>query len=163
MSSPNRSTSAITTATSEQPLASRQTEPAQAAMPLWQVNVLRIGYLVVGVGLAIRKWPLLVTHHSWGLAEGTVLCILLALSVLALLGLRHPVRMLPILLFEVAWKLTWLAVITLPQWLNGTLDDATAAQTGDVLWVVPVIAVIPWRYVWNQYVTARGPSWRRHR
>jgi hypothetical protein len=127
------------------------------------VNVLRIGYLVVGVGLAIRKWPLLVTHHSWGLAEGTVVCMLVALSVLALLGLRHPLRMLPILLFEVAWKLTWLAVIALPQWTNGTLDEATAAQTGDVLWVVVVIAVIPWRHVLTQYVTAQGTPWRRHR
>lgn len=160
MSSPIGSTRAITPATSQEPVASPQDKPLPAT-PLWQVNVLRIGYLVVGVGLAIRKWPLLVTDHSWGLAEGTVVCMLVALSVLALLGLRHPLRMLPILLFEVAWKLTWLAVIALPQWLNGGLDDATAAQTGDVLWVVIVIAVIPWRHVLTHYVTARGTSWRR--
>ena len=42
-------------------------------------------------------------------------CILLAMSVLAFLGLRYPVKMLPILLFESMWKLTWLAVIALPQ------------------------------------------------
>ena len=163
MSSPMRSTRAITTATSQGPVASPLAKPALPVTPLWQVNVLRIGYLVVGVGLAIRKWPLLVTDHSWGLAEGTVVCMLVALSVLALLGLRHPLRMLPILLFEVAWKLTWLALIALPQWLNGTLDGATAAQAGDVLWVVVVLAVIPWRHVLTHYVTARGKSSRRDR
>lgn len=132
-------------------------------MPLWRVNVLRVGYLVMGVGVAVTKWPLLFTHHSWGLAEGTVECMLVAMHVLALVGLRHPLRMLPILLFEVAWKLTWLGVIALPMWLDHTLDSATAGQTGAVLWVVVIIAVVPWRYVLRQYVTAPGSAWRRSR
>ena len=44
----------------------------------------------------------------------TVLCILIAMSVLALLGLRYPQRMLPVLLFEVAWKMIWLAAVVVP-------------------------------------------------
>jgi hypothetical protein len=35
--------------------------------------------------------------------DGVVTCLLPAMSLLAFLGLRYPVRMLPIL-FEVAWK-----------------------------------------------------------
>ena len=132
-------------------------------LTLWQLNLLRVGYAVMGVCLAVIKWPLLFDHDPWSLAEGTKQCMLIALSVLALLGLRYPLRMLPILLFEVAWKLLWLGVVALPLWQNQTLQGATRTQTDAVLWVVVIIAVIPWRYVLSQYLLTPGQPWRRHR
>ena len=123
---------------------------------LCQLNLLRVGYLVMGVGLAVVKWPLLFYHGPWELKEGTVACLLVAMSVLALMGLRYPLRMPPILLFEVAWKLIWLGVVALPLWLDNKLDGATGEQAGAVLWVVIIIAVIPWRHVLTQYVMAPG-------
>ena len=130
---------------------------------LWQLNLLRVGYLVMVVGIAVVKWPLLVTHGPWELKDGTVQCMLVAMSVLALLGLRYPLRMLPILLFEVAWKLLWLGVIALPLWKDGQLEGATSQEAGKVLWVVIIIAVIPWRQVFVQYVRTSGQPWRRSR
>jgi hypothetical protein len=134
-----------------------------AQVSLWQLNLLRVGYLVMGGGLAVVKWPLLFNHGPWELKAGTVQCMLVAMSVLALMGLRHPLRMLPILLFEVAWKLTWLGVIALPLWLDNKLDGATGEQAGWVLWVVIIIAVIPWRHALTQYVMAPGDPWRYSR
>jgi hypothetical protein len=139
------------------------TEPTTGQLPPWRLNALRVGYLVMGVGLAVTKWPLLLDNGTWGLEEGTVVCMLVAMSVLALLGLRHPTLMLPILVFEVAWKLIWLAVVALPLWSDGRLDGAVREQAGAVLWVVIVIAVVPWRHVFVQYVTAPGEPWRRRR
>jgi hypothetical protein len=115
----------------------------------------------MAVGLVVYKWPLLFTGKQWGLAEGTVECMLVAMSILALIGVRHPRRMLPLLLFEVAWKLLWLGVIALPQWLDNRLDAATRDQFSEVLWVVIIIAVIPWRRVLARYVTAPGEPWRK--
>jgi hypothetical protein len=152
----------LTTSTPPEPAGERRA-PLASQVPLWKLNVLRIGYLVMGGGLAIFKWPLLLDHEPWGLAEGTVECMLVAMSVLALLGLRYPLRMLPILLFEVAWKLTWLGVIALPLWSDDALQGATRTQAGTVLWVVIVIAVVPWRLVLTQYVTAPAEPWRRTR
>ncbi|WP_297622322.1 hypothetical protein [Nocardioides sp.] len=121
---------------------------------------MRVGYAVMGVGLALTKWPELLAHDPWELKQGTVLTMLVALSVLALLGLRHPLKMLPILLFEVAWKLLWLGVVALPLWLDGNLGEATREQAATVLWVVIVIAVVPWRFVVDQLVLSRGERWR---
>jgi hypothetical protein len=137
--------------------------PARAAaqLPLWRINVLRIGYLVMGGGLAVYKWPLLFNHEPWSLAEGTVMCLLVAMSVLALLGLRYPIRMLPILLFEVGWKALWLGIVALPLWSDGHLEGAFSTQVDKVLWVVIVAAVIPWGYAFRQYVVAAGDPWRR--
>jgi len=134
-----------------------------AQIAVWQLNLLRVGYLFMGGGLAVVKWPLLFEHKTWGLAEGTVQCMLVAMSVLALLGIRYPARMLPVLLFEVAWKLLWLGVIALPLWSQNKLDGATLARVGENGLVVIIIAVIPWRHVLAQYVTAPGEAWRRPR
>ena len=82
------------------------------------------------MGLAITKWPELLAHEPWELKDGTVLTMLVAMSVLALLGLRYPQRMLPILLFEVGWKLTWLGVVALPLWVDGNLTGATRRTGG---------------------------------
>jgi hypothetical protein len=146
------------------PERSQKARSATAAqLSLWRVNLLRVGYLVMGGGLAVVKWPLLFDHQPWGLEEGTVECMLVAMSVLALLGLRYPIRMLPILLFEVAWKLLWLGVVALPLRLDDNLVGATRDQAGAILWVVIVIVVIPWRYVLAEYVMAPGEPWRRSR
>ena len=48
---------------------------------------MRVGYAVMGIGLALVKWPLFVTHpEPWPLFEGVVTCILTAMSLLAFLG-----------------------------------------------------------------------------
>ena len=132
-----------------------------AQLAVWQLNLMRVGFLMMAVGLALLKWPLLVSHEPWGLAEGTKECLLIAMSFLALLGLRYPQRMLPILLFEVTWKLLWLGVVVLPLWSHDELDTATRNQAGTVLWVVVIIAVIPWRHVLTHYLLAPGEPWRR--
>ncbi len=130
---------------------------------MWQLNLMRNGYLVMGLGLAVTKWHLLFDHGTWGLAEGTKECLLIAMSFLALLGLRYPQRMIPILLFEVTWKLLWLGVVALPLWTDDQLEGATRTQTGAIIWVVVIIAVIPGRHVVNQYVMTPGEPWRRGR
>jgi hypothetical protein len=57
-----------------------QAEPSQkdvrptGRLALWQLNLMRVGHVVMGVGLAVLTWPLLVHHEPWGLAEGTTEC-----------------------------------------------------------------------------------------
>ena len=135
-------------------------DTGHGSLPTWRLNVMRVGYFVMAAGLAVTKWPTLLDHAGWGLAEGTVVTMLVAMSVLALLGLRYPQRMLPILLFEVGWKLIWLGLVALPLWSDGDLTGATREQASAVLWVVIVIAVVPWRHVVSRFVLAPGERWR---
>ena len=126
-----------------------------------RLNMMRIGYAVMGVGIAVRNWPLLVNRSEpWPLYEGVTKYMLVAMGLLALLGLRFPVKMLPILLFESAWKFLWLAAIAVPVWVRDDVDAETAEVAGAALWVVIILAVIPWRYVFTQYVVQRGDAWR---
>ena len=130
-------------------------------LPLWRLNLMRIGYAVMGVGLAVVKWPVVVGYDpAMPLYEGIVAVILTAMSLLAFLGLRYPVRLLPILLFESLWKLIWLSVVALPGVVAGDVDAAMRAVIINCSVVVIVFAVIPWRFVWQRYVTAQGDRWR---
>jgi len=121
---------------------------------------MRAGYLLMGVGLALVKWPLLPDAASLPLYEGVTLCLLTAMSLLAFLGLRHPVKLLPLLLFESAWKLLWLSLVALPKAITGNLDAATTETVVSCSLVVVILAVIPWRYVWRNYMRASGDRLR---
>jgi hypothetical protein len=125
---------------------------------------MRLGYLVMGTGIAVTKWPLIIGRDQpWPLFEGVSTYMLVAMGLLAFLGLRYPVKMLPVLLFESAWKVIWLTAVALPLWTADRMDPATSTVASACLWVVIVLAVIPWRYVVAQYVTRRGDPWRdRH-
>jgi hypothetical protein len=121
---------------------------------------MRAGYLLMAVGLAIVKWPLLPDAASLPIYEGVTLCLLTAMSLLAIVGLRHPVKLLPVLLFESAWKLLWLSLVALPKAITGDLDAATVETLISCSLVVVILAVTPWRYVWRNYVRATGDRWR---
>jgi len=130
-------------------------------LPLYRLHVMRAGYLFMGVGLALVKWPLVIGYDAaTPLFEGVVAVLLTAMSLLAFLGLRYPVRLLPILLFEVLWKLIWLVVVALPAVRAGDVDGALRGLIFNCSFVVIIIAAVPWRYVWQRYVTARGDRWR---
>lgn len=94
------------------------------------------------------------------LFEGVVVCLLTALSVLALPGVRYPVDLLPVLLFEAAWKLLWLAVVALPAVVGGDVDTAVQGVIVSCALVVVILVVIPWRHVWQRYGAAQGDPWR---
>ena len=127
---------------------------------LVRLHLMRGGYLLMGLGLVLVKWPLLPDAHTLPLYEGVTLCLLTAMSLLALLGLRYPIKLLPVLLFESIWKLLWLSLVALPQAVDGHLDAATTDTIVNCSLVVVILAVTPWPYVWRNYVRAAGERWR---
>lgn len=129
-------------------------------LSLTRLHLMRAGYLLMVVGLAIVKWPLLLDAQAMPLFEGVTLCLLTAMSFLALLGVRYPVKLLPVLLFESVWKVLWLSLVALPKAISGDLDAATTEILVSCSVVVVILAVTPWRYVWRNYVRATGDRWR---
>jgi hypothetical protein len=137
------------------------TTPIDEDLPTRRLNVMRFGYAFMGVGLAIVKWPVLIQNaHSLPVMEGVVACLLTAMSLLAFLGLRYPVQMLPILLFEATWKLIWIAAIAIPHLISDDLNTAMREVLVNCSFVVLILAVIPWRYTWKRYVRTPGDAWR---
>jgi len=131
---------------------------------LLRLYALRAGYLLLVIGLGSVVWPGVIHHATpWSLMGGVVHCMLAAMSALAILGLRYPLRMLPLLFFEVAWKAIWLVVVALPLWRGHQMDADTIETAVECLMAVVFLAVIPWPYVARTYLAGPAERWRPRR
>ncbi len=129
----------------------------------FRLALLRATYLLIVVGLGVTHWPTIVSPPPDLSHMGSVVRAMLgAVSLLALLGLRYPLRMLPLLLFELVWKAIWVLAFGLPLWSADALDAGTSETLFACLMGLVIFPlVIPWRYVFAQYVRAPGEPWRR--
>ena len=136
------------------------TSETRTGLPVGRLNILRLAYLIIVAGLVFFRWAPLVSNGSdWPLHEGIVEYMLLAASLLAFLGLRYPLRMIPLLLFECLWKLAWLGAVAVPKLRAGELGPDLISVIISCAFVAIVLAVIPWDHVWRQYVLAPGDPW----
>jgi hypothetical protein len=126
-----------------------------------RLHVLRAMYLFMVVGLALTRWPGILIPplgiSNSGTVVGSVLC---AISLLAILGIRYPLKMLPLLFFELLWKVLWVVMSGLPLWSTQQLaPDSEQTLISTLVGVVLVPLAIPWGYVFKQYVKAPGNAW----
>lgn len=131
-------------------------------LSLSRLYLLRAMYLLIAVGLATTVWPHILFPTDLAAGPKSVIRALLgALAVMCLLGLRYPVQMIPLLLFELLWKVIWVVASGIPMWLGPGLDEY-AAETlfATLMGVVLVPLVVPWGHVFNHYVKAPGDRWR---
>ena len=129
---------------------------------MFRLNLLRATYLLLLVGLAFDQWPALLHHPpTWTVMRSVVSAVLTAVSLLAVLGLRYPLQMLPLLLFELTWKTIWVVVFALPPWLAHNMDAATRETAfACVMGLVIMPVVLPWPYVIAHYLRKPGDRWR---
>ena len=120
-------------------------------------NLLRACYLVLVVGLSIKYAPLIGGISSAPRMDGVVVALLSAMGLLSVVGLFSPVRMLPLLVFEIAWKAIWVGAVALPKMLEGSADDGTMATLFACAWALPFVFVVPWRLVTRTFLGAAEP------
>ncbi|HEX3429610.1 MAG TPA: hypothetical protein VHT03_01885 [Rhizomicrobium sp.] len=140
-------------------LQERNETPARGMAP-WRLYLLRAGYLLIAVGMGMQIIPAFLHHGRWELMHGVANSMLLALVLLSILGLRYPLKMLPLLFWEMTWKTSWLLAVALPAWQNHTMDADTWDTTFACLIAVVFLFVVPWDFVWRNFVTARSDGWR---
>ena len=126
-----------------------------------RLYLLRAMYLLIAVGLGITIWPGIISPpDNLSHMASVVRSVLGAVSLLALLGLRYPLKMLPLLFFELIWKSIWVLAFGLPLWLNNQLDPNTQETLyACLMGIVLAPLAIPWGYVFRHYLKATGDRW----
>ena len=136
------------------------TATAAPDVSLFRLYLLRATYLLLVVGLGGMIVPQILSHPITD--RGVIAALLGGVWLLAFIGLRYPLQMLPLLMFEFAWKAVWVVAYGLPQWQAGALTPVTSEDLTNTLFgVVLMPLVIPWGYVWRRYVVQRGDRWGR--
>lgn len=129
-------------------------------VPIWRLNALRAVYALIAIAMGSMTWPMILTHSGdWSFTGGVVKCMLGALTLLCLLGIRYPLQMLPLLFWELAWKTIWLLAVALPAWQAGSVDAEMAENIFATGLVALVYLAIPWRYVFEHYARKPGEGW----
>jgi hypothetical protein len=128
---------------------------------LFRPYALRDSYLLMAVGLGVYVWPVVLHHtNEFAATEGVRFGLLAGLGATAVLGLRYPLQMLPLLLFELVWKAIYLIAFALPLWSAHQINAAAAEDIKACLMVVIFIPLVPWRYVFAHYVVKHGDRWK---
>jgi hypothetical protein len=131
-------------------------------LPLYRLYLLRLLYALIGLVQGSQTWAAILHHTKpWAMWHGVSMALLGAFTALCLLGIRYPVKMLPLMIFELAWKVLWVLAAWLPLYLAHNIDADTADQFFPIaLGLVLVPLALPWGYVWKTYVAAPGDRWR---
>jgi hypothetical protein len=119
----------------------------------FRLYLLRLGYVVLALGLALMIWSgILFPGENVPHMNAVVRSMLGAVSLLAIVGIFYPLKMLPLMLFELLWKSIWLLAFGLRAWLAGALSADAAETFGDCIFgVIFVLVVIPWDYLFKRY------------
>lgn len=124
-----------------------------------RLYLMRAVFLLNSVVLGSDVWPALLNHpEPWDPIKSAAFSFWAALSLLSLLGLRYPVKMLPLLLFQLTYKVIWLLAVALPQWSDFQSVELTKIM---LFGLIIDLLVIPWPFVVRSYVKARGDRWKR--
>jgi len=129
----------------------------QDEVSLFRLYVLRAMYLVLVVGLGAMIVPELLSHELT--SRGVIPSLLGAVWLLAFIGLKYPLEMLPLLMFEFAWKAIWMLAYGLPQWMAGSYPPTFAEDSFNIAFGAVLLFVIPWGYAWRHYFKRPGARW----
>ena len=136
--------------------------PVLPAVAIWRINVLRFLFLLMALVMGSVVWrQVLFESADWEWNRGLAKSMLAALALLSLLGVRYPLQMLPLMLYEIAWKTTWLLFIALRAWLNGKWNTNIEALFHDCIGIIVAYFIVPWRYVWQRYFAQPAEPWRK--
>jgi len=121
----------------------------------FRICLLRFFYALAIPFLGIEVWTEIFTHKGlWQPLPAVAFSFWAAFSALALLGLIHPLKMIPLLLVQFSYKLIWIIIVAYPLWSANQLTGSPAQgltkanSTGIVL----DLLVIPWSYVLKNYI-----------
>lgn len=120
-----------------------------------QIHLLRIVFTLTLVFVGSFSWGTLFNFEgSWKPVNAVAFCMWAAYSTMSVLGILKPLKMLPIILLQIFYKVVWLIVVAYPLWIRDELAGSEAeSMTRDFMWVILPIIAMPWGYFFRGIFT----------
>ena len=120
---------------------------------VWQ---LRLMFLLIFLFLGYDSRTTLLMHQgTWNHVRVAALCMWGSFALLSIAGVFYPLKMVPLVAFEILYKSAWLILFAYPAWKAHELTGPAAEMTRDFLGVLWAIVAMPWRYALRTYVLNR--------
>jgi len=118
------------------------------------IYLLRLLFTLMFVFLSYDSWSHILTHSgTWQNTDAAAWCMWGSCSLISIIGIIRPLKMLPIVLFEIVYKVAWLMVVAYPLWVKDELAGSSAEEMAGVfIWVVLPILAMPWRYFFATHI-----------
>ncbi len=125
------------------------------------IYLLRLFYFLMAAFVATESWTTIFTHEGpWDRYRAMSVCVWAAYPTLAVLGLIHPLKWLPIMIFTIFYKSLWLIIVAYPLWLSNTLAGSPAQEMTNAFIGVPLAALaVPWKYFFENFAL----PWKKNR
>src|SRR3977135_1415619 len=91
------------------------------------IYLLRLLFLLVVVFVGSDSWSTILKHEGqWDHVKAAAMCMWAAYSVLSIFSLINPLKWLPIVMFEIFYKIIWLVIVAYPLWSTNRLAGSPA-------------------------------------
>lgn len=131
-----------------------QTFYNRKGVPKWRWYLMKSFYAFVFLAFGYQIWSTILTNTElWDPMEAVAFSFWAAYATLMGLGIRYPLKMLPLLLLQLFYKTVWLIIAYLPLKANGSLNDITLElYKANGIGIVLDILIIPWGYLYLHYM-----------
>lgn len=123
-------------------------------VPRINIYLLRILFSLMFLFLSYDSWTHILNHKgTWEVTDAAAWCMWGAYAIISFIGVINPLKMLPIVLFEIIYKITWLVIVAYPLWIKNELINSPAEYTANVFVFVAIpVVIMPWRYFFRVYI-----------
>jgi hypothetical protein len=129
-------------------------------VPPINIYLLKLLFTLMFLFLTYDSWTHILHHTGpWDPANSAAWFMWGSCSVISFIGIRRPLKMLPIVLFEIVYKTAWLIVVAYPLYQRNELTGSPAEEMAHnfMLVVLPIVAM-PWRYFFRTYIVDKRPA-----
>jgi hypothetical protein len=121
------------------------------------IYLLRLLFISMFLFLGADAWTHILTFKGpWDPLYAAAWSIWASYSALSVLGIIHPLKMLPLVMLEILYKVLWFILVAYPLWSTNQLVGSPVeymvfAMGGNGMLALPIIAM-PWKYAFEKYI-----------
>jgi hypothetical protein len=125
-----------------------------------QIYLLRLVFILTFTFVGMDSWTAILTHEGeWKPLNAVAFSVWAAYSTLSVFGILKPLKMLPIIAFQIFYKTLWLMIVAYPLWIAGVLRESPVYELAFAFsWVILPIVAMPWSYFFRLFFTRSQSS-----